>query len=136
MRVGWEAKQVSKSHTPGGVGTRRARWIGEGGSHEDLEGGSGEVGERKGGTRHTSGVAQREREQKQDVGVSLIQHVDYILRDASCLGYLRITITTHIALKISKSQFIVTATTMMATSHMTPTLLTPPSKYVALLYST
>ena len=50
-----------------------------------------ESNERKGGTRHTSGVAQREREQKQDVGVSLIQHIDYILRDTSCLGYLRIT---------------------------------------------
>ena len=31
------------------------------------------------------------REQKQEVGVSLIQYIDYILQDGSCLGYLRIS---------------------------------------------
>ena len=46
-----------------------------------------------------------------------------------------VLITNHITLNFSKSQSAVTATTMMATSHTTPTSLTPPSRYVPLLYS-
>ena len=36
-----------------------------------------ESNERKGGTHHTCGVAQWEREQKQEVGISLIQQTTF-----------------------------------------------------------
>ena len=45
----------------------------------------------KGRTHHMWEEWKGGREQKQEVGVSLIQYIDYILQDGSCLGYLRIS---------------------------------------------
>ena len=99
MRAGWEAEQVSKCRTPGGAGARRAR---EEKARVVLarawkEGVVWWVREKGRTRRKQEWLGGREESGSKRWSVSLIQHVDYILRDASFLGYLRITTTEFAA---------------------------------------